>query len=80
MMKSFGFYTTLIVLVLLSIAMFMGVAQTTPQNSGLYGVTIIYIVNLGDVFQWVLKQIIATGGIMISAERIRAFSNLEEEK
>ena len=51
--------------------MFMGIANTTPENSGLFGVTIVYLTNLSAVFQWTLKQMIATEGLMVSAQRIQ---------
>ena len=60
MMRSFGFYVTLILLLLLVAGMYLGVAQTTRENSGLYGATIVYLVTIVSVLQWTLKQIIST--------------------
>ena len=70
-MRGFGFNVTMIICVLVVIGMFLGVARTTPENSGLFGVTVVYLTTLSEVFQWTLRQIIATEGIMVSAQRIQ---------
>ena len=59
MMRGFGFYAALILLLLLVAGMYLGVAQTTRENSGLYGATIVYLVTIVSVLQWTLKQIIS---------------------
>ena len=56
---------------LLVSGMYLGVSQTTPENSGLYGVTLLFLVSLSSLLEWTLKQIIATEGIMVSAKRIK---------
>ena len=67
-LRAHQFYISLIFMLLLVIGMFIGVSQTTHQN--IYGVTIMYLVSINQLFQWVLRQIIATEGIMLSTERI----------
>ena len=44
-MRSFGLYVTMIVNVLVAAGMFMGVASSKPENSGLFGVIVIYLVS-----------------------------------
>ena len=60
MMRGFGFNVTMIICVLVVIGMFLGVSRTTPDNSGLFGVTVIYLTTLSGVFQWTIKQIVST--------------------
>ena len=71
MMRAFGFYDSFILMFLLVVGMYIGVAVTASNKSGLYGVTILYLVSICELFQWTLKQILSTEGIMVSAERMR---------
>ena len=71
MMRGFGFFDSFILMLLLVLGMYLGVAFTSPNQSGLFAITILYLVSICELFQWTLKQIIATEGIMVSAERMR---------
>jgi hypothetical protein len=75
--RGFGFYETVIGLVLMFIGMNIGVSQSNPSNSGLYGVTVIFLFNFCDFCQWFLSQIITTESLLISYERANQITNLE---
>ena len=80
MMRGFGFYVTFILMLLLVAGMYLGVSQTNPENSGFYGATVLYLVSISELFQWTLKQIIATEGIMVSAKRMKMLETIESEQ
>ena len=60
MMRGFGFYVSLIFVFLLVACLFLGVSASTPATSGFYAITILYIISICELFQWTLKQILAT--------------------
>jgi Na+-translocating ferredoxin:NAD+ oxidoreductase RnfA subunit len=62
------------------IGMMIGIAQSNPSNSGLYGVTVVYLITISDVFQWIMRQMILVESLMVSAERILQFDHFEQEK
>jgi len=57
--------------------MLMGISQISAANSGLYGVTIVYLITISDVMQWILRQVILVESLMVSAERILKFDEFE---
>lgn len=62
------------------IGMNIGVSQSSSTSSGLFGVTVIFLFNFCDMFQWFLRQIITTESLMISYERANQITNLLPEK
>jgi hypothetical protein len=75
--RGFGFYETIFGIALMFIGMSIGVSQSNPSNSGLYGVAVIFLFNFCDLFQWFLRQIITTDSLLISYERANQITNLE---
>ncbi len=78
--RGFGLYETIINLSLMFVGMMVGIYQSTTDNSGLYGVTVIYLISFSEVFQWLLRQAITTESLMISYERANLITNLKPEK
>lgn len=78
--RGFGFYETIINICLMFIGMMVGIYQSSTENSGLYGVTVIYLVSFSELFQWLLRQAITTESLMISYERANLITNLKPEK
>ena len=62
------------------VGMMAGIYQFTIDNSGLYGVTVIYFISFSEVFQLLLRQAITTESLMISYERANLITNLKPEK
>lgn len=67
--RGFGFYEAFIGLVLMFIGINIGVSQCNSTNNGLFAVTVIFLVNFSDTFQWSMRQIITTESYMVSYER-----------
>lgn len=78
--RGFGLYETVINITLMFVGMMVGIYQSTTDNSGLYGVTVIYLVSFSELFQWLLRQAITTESLMISYERANLITNLKPEK
>jgi ATP-binding cassette, subfamily C (CFTR/MRP), member 4 len=56
--RGFGFYETILSIVLMLVGMMMGVSISNPDNSGLYGVAVIYLIAVSERLRWIMKQII----------------------
>ena len=57
--RGFGFYIFFLGgIVLMAIGMEVGIQQSSPINSGLYGVTVIFLIQFSDILQWSLRQAI----------------------
>lgn len=68
--KGFGLLQSFLAICLIVASMFFGIHQSNPQNSKYYGVTVIYLITLGEVIQWIVRQIVVVEGLMVSAERV----------
>ena len=56
--RGFGFYEAITSTILMFIGMMMGISMINAESKGLYGVTIVYLITISDVMQWILRQII----------------------
>ena len=65
--RGFGYYVSLISLVLFAIGLQVGIFEVNKEIPGYYGVSIIFLVNFVEYFQWMLRQIITTESLMISS-------------
>ncbi|CAM9756679.1 unnamed protein product, partial [Sphacelaria rigidula] len=48
-------------------------------DAGLLGVALVYVIQLGALFQWTVRQAAEVENQMVSAERILAYCRLEQE-
>jgi hypothetical protein len=79
--RGFGFYTFLLGgVVLVAIGMEVGIHQSSIADSGLYGVTVIFLVQFSELLQWFLRQTITVESLMLSSERAFQIINLPSEK
>jgi len=57
--RGFGVYIFLLGgFALMAIGMTVGIQQSSPINSGLYGVTVIFLIQFSELLQWSLRQTI----------------------
>jgi hypothetical protein len=49
----------------------IGVWNSTTETAGLYGVSVVFLVQINDYLQWFLRQIIVMESIMVSVERAK---------
>lgn len=55
---------------MMCVAMLVGISQSTAATASLYGIIIIYLFDFCNFYQWFLRQLINSGSILISYERI----------
>ena len=83
-----GVYASYFSLIILNIGFLLGVRniemdENRTSNStlaGLYGVTVVLLIQANDNVQWTLRQINFMESIMVSAERSFIVKNLQPEK
>jgi hypothetical protein len=51
---------------LMFFGMILGIAVTDPADGGLYGVTVLYLITIGEILQWILRQFITVESLMVS--------------
>jgi hypothetical protein len=50
----------------MAIGMEVGIQQSSSNNSGLYGVTVIFLIQFSENLQWILRQYITAESLMLS--------------
>jgi ATP-binding cassette subfamily C (CFTR/MRP) protein 4 len=75
--RVFGSWTSYASVLICGVGFFVGVSQIS--NGGLYGISIVFLLQMSDYLQWFLRQIINMESIMVSVEREFAITNLQPE-
>jgi ATP-binding cassette subfamily C (CFTR/MRP) protein 4 len=75
--RVFGVYITYVSVLIASIGIFVGIKTAT--DPGIYGVAIVFILQLVDFIQWLLRQMITMESIMVSVERAFLIAHLPNE-
>jgi ATP-binding cassette subfamily C (CFTR/MRP) protein 4 len=75
--RVFGSVASCTSILVCGIGFFVGISQI--KEAGLYGMSIVLLLQVSDYIQWFLRQIINTESIMVSVERGLALANLEPE-
>lgn len=78
--RGFGTYVSYFSIVILIVGYMAGVYNATPETAGLYGVSVVFLVQINDYLQWFLRQIIVMESIMVSVERSKRIVNEPSEK
>jgi hypothetical protein len=56
--RGFGAYVSYISIIILVIGYLIGVYNSTTQTAGLYGLSVVFLSQVNDMIQWVLRQTI----------------------
>ena len=56
--RGFGAYVSYISIIILVIGYLIGVYNSTAQTAGLYGLSVVFLSQVNDMIQWVLRQTI----------------------
>lgn len=72
--------TTSTLIISLWVGLIVGIYVSTPETAGLYGVSVVFLVQVNDNLQWLLKQMIVLESIMVNVERAFVVVHLEGEK
>ena len=62
------------------VGLISGVAITTSENVGLYGVSVMFLLEINDYVQWFLRELVNLESIIVSVERAFIVTNLPSEK
>jgi hypothetical protein len=79
-MRGFGFYQTILSIILLVVCIIVSIVQSDQNSSALFGIILIYLVSISECFQYYLMQILMVESMMVSAQRILRFLTLPHEK
>ena len=82
--RVFGVYSTYVSMLVLIAGFALGIrnieAGSAATSAGLYGVTVVFLLQINDNAQWATRQANFMESLMISAERAFVVKDLEEEK
>lgn len=78
--RGFGTNLSYFSIFIIWIGWIIGVAVATPQNAELYGVSVVFLLSIGDYLQWFLRQIIVLESTIVSVERAFIVADLPAEK
>lgn len=62
--RVFGVYISYVSLIIAAAGFFIGIK--TADNPGIYGVSVVFMLQLVDFIQWLLRQLINMESIMVS--------------
>lgn len=74
--RIFGAYISYVSMIISAAGIYIGIS--TASNPGIYGVAIVFILQLVDFIQWLLRQIINMESIMVSVERSFLIAHLPD--
>jgi ATP-binding cassette subfamily C (CFTR/MRP) protein 4 len=75
--RVFGIYISYVSIAMAAIGVFIGIK--TAKDPGIYGVAIVFILQLIDFIQWLLRQLVNMESIMVSVERAYLIAHLPDE-
>lgn len=78
--RGFSTYSAGLSLILTIIGMCIGVSQSKDVNSGLFAMSVIFLLQAGELLYWFLRQVITSESQMISYVRASQITNLLPEK
>lgn len=67
---AFGFYQVITFVGLMASGLFLGVYKSSTEEGMLFGVTVVSLIAICDIFQWLMRQLITIDSLMISSQRV----------
>lgn len=77
--RAFGVYINYLTSVFLIIGWIIGIAVVTPETAGLYGVSVLFLLQMSDILQYFLRQLISLESTIVSVERTFVICDLPHE-
>ncbi|CAM9767000.1 unnamed protein product, partial [Ectocarpus sp. 12 AP-2014] len=77
-----GFRMDMVVIIVLTASCFFSVAvneYSSSVDSGLLGAALVYVLQLGGLFQWAVRQAAEVENQMVSAERVLSYCKVPQE-
>lgn len=78
--RAFGVLVDYFVIVIMIAGWVLGIKLVTPETAGLYGITVVFLIQINDYLQWFLRQLITLESMMVSVERTFQIAELPSEK
>lgn len=78
--RAFGANLNYASIIVIIIGWIIGIAVVNPSTAGLYGVSVIFLIQISDYLQWFLRQIINLESMIVSVERTFIITDLPPEK
>ena len=67
--RSFGAYVNYFSILVMWVGWIIGITVVQPETAGLYGVSVVFLIQISDYLQWFLRQIISLESMVVSVER-----------
>lgn len=64
--RAFGANINYFSILIMWIGWIIGIAVVTPETAGLYGVSVVFLIQISDYLQWFLRQIINLESMIVS--------------
>lgn len=78
--RAFGVFINYFAIVIMVAGWLIGIINITPEKAGLYGVSVVFLIQISDYLQWFLRQLITLESLMVSVERTFQITELPCEK
>lgn len=78
--RAFGVNLNLVAAIVMIVGWVIGIAVIDPDNTALYAVSVVYLIQITEYLQTFMRQIISLESIMVSVERTLNIANLPSEK
>jgi len=65
--RAFGFYSTIFAILMFYVGTIISIQAMDSENIGYFCVTVVYLVPLTEYFQWIIRQMILSESLMVSA-------------
>lgn len=66
MSRAFGANLNYVSVIIMIIGWIIGIIVVTPETAGLYGVSVVFLIQISDYLQWFLRQIISMESLIVS--------------
>ena len=67
--RAFGAFVNFFAIIIMTVGWIIGIIQLTPENAGLYAVSVVFLIQISDYLQWFLRQLVVLESLMVSVER-----------
>ena len=67
--RAFGTAVNYSTITLMTVGWIIGIVIITPETAGLYGISVVFLIQICDHLQWSLRQLINLESLMLSVER-----------
>ena len=67
--RAFGAFVNYLAIIVMTVGWMIGIIEVSPENAGLYAVSVVFLIQISDYLQWFLRQLVVLESLMVSVER-----------